>query len=209
MPAHTRVSAVRPLVTSSSPTCGPTNSPCAAPPGVVGFCSAPTPDWTAGRWCGLSDWAGESAHRGWCPGFARWLRPAWRPSSLLRTLLSSTGWVYWTSITVPPVNSTLKCRPLLNRKTPTAKGQQGNRRGEFAIAHERDVFLKCSNSIRAVPLLNRQFGHAAALPYTRLTKPRDTITGEHRVRMPRQCTTAKPRTGPEPKSAGPGRQSGW
>ena len=30
--------------------------------------------------------------------------------------------------------------------------------------------------------------------------PRDTVTAENiEVRMPRQCTTAKPRTGPEPK----------
>ena len=31
--------------------------------------------------------------------------------------------------------------------------------------------------------------------------PRDTITALNiEVRMPRQCTTAKPRTGPEPKA---------
>ena len=37
-------------------------------------------------------------------------------------------------------------------------------------------------------------------PYTRLTRPRDTTTDEKiEVRMPRQWTTAKPRTAPEPK----------
>jgi len=35
-----------------------------------------------------------------------------------------------------------------------------------------------------------------------LTSPRENITAENiEVRMPRQCTTAKPRTGPEPKAS--------
>ena len=39
-------------------------------------------------------------------------------------------------------------------------------------------------------------------PYQRLTRPRENITAENiEVRMPRQCTTAKPRTGPEPKAS--------
>ena len=38
------------------------------------------------------------------------------------------------------------------------------------------------------------------LPYHRLTNARETTTDEYiEVRMPKQCTTAKPRTGPEPK----------
>ncbi len=37
-------------------------------------------------------------------------------------------------------------------------------------------------------------------PYQRLTSPRENITAENMlVRMPRQCTMAKPRTGPVPK----------
>ena len=37
-------------------------------------------------------------------------------------------------------------------------------------------------------------------PYQRLTRPRENTTAENMlVRMPMQCTTAKPRTGPEPK----------
>ena len=37
-------------------------------------------------------------------------------------------------------------------------------------------------------------------PYQRLTRPREKNTEENMlVTMPRQCTTAKPRTGPEPK----------
>src|SRR5437764_510196 len=36
-------------------------------------------------------------------------------------------------------------------------------------------------------------------PYQKFTRPRENITAENmEVRMPRQCTTAKPRTGPEP-----------
>ena len=39
-------------------------------------------------------------------------------------------------------------------------------------------------------------------PYQRLTSPREKTTAENiEVRMPRQCTTAKPRTGPEPKAS--------
>src|SRR6185369_17669269 len=39
-------------------------------------------------------------------------------------------------------------------------------------------------------------------PYQRLTRPREKNTAENMdVRMPRQCTTAKPRTGPEPKAS--------
>ncbi len=39
-------------------------------------------------------------------------------------------------------------------------------------------------------------------PYQRLTRPRENITDDSiEVRMPRQCTTAKPRTGPEPKAS--------
>jgi hypothetical protein len=39
-------------------------------------------------------------------------------------------------------------------------------------------------------------------PYQRFTRPRENITAENiEVRMPRQCTTAKPRTGPEPKAS--------
>ena len=39
-------------------------------------------------------------------------------------------------------------------------------------------------------------------PYHRFTRPRENITAENiEVRMPRQCTTAKPRTGPEPKAS--------
>jgi hypothetical protein len=39
-------------------------------------------------------------------------------------------------------------------------------------------------------------------PYQRLTRPREKNTAENiEVRMPRQCTTAKPRTGPEPKAS--------
>ena len=38
-------------------------------------------------------------------------------------------------------------------------------------------------------------------PYQRLTKPREKNTAENMlVRMPKQCTTAKPRTGPEPNA---------
>ena len=39
-------------------------------------------------------------------------------------------------------------------------------------------------------------------PYQRLTRPREKNTAENMlVRMPMQCTTAKPRTGPEPKAS--------
>ena len=39
-------------------------------------------------------------------------------------------------------------------------------------------------------------------PDQRLTRPRENITAENiEVRMPRQCTTAKPRIGPEPKAS--------
>ena len=39
-------------------------------------------------------------------------------------------------------------------------------------------------------------------PYQRLTRPRENTTAENiEVRMPRQCTMAKPRTGPEPKAS--------
>ena len=39
-------------------------------------------------------------------------------------------------------------------------------------------------------------------PYQRLTKPREKNTAENMlVRMPMQCTTANPRTGPEPKAS--------
>src|SRR5690242_7278258 len=39
-------------------------------------------------------------------------------------------------------------------------------------------------------------------PYQRFTRPRENMTAENiEVRMPRQCTTAKPRTGPEPKAS--------
>ena len=39
-------------------------------------------------------------------------------------------------------------------------------------------------------------------PYQRFTSPRENITAENiDVRMPRQCTTAKPRTGPEPNAS--------
>src|SRR5437899_223356 len=39
-------------------------------------------------------------------------------------------------------------------------------------------------------------------PYQRLTTPRETNTAENiEVRMPRQCTTAKPRTAPEPNTS--------
>ena len=38
-------------------------------------------------------------------------------------------------------------------------------------------------------------------PYQTLTKPREKNTAENMlVKMPKQCTTAKPRTGPEPKA---------
>ncbi len=38
------------------------------------------------------------------------------------------------------------------------------------------------------------------LPYQRFTKPRENTTAENMlVKMPMQCTTANPRTGPEPK----------
>ena len=38
-------------------------------------------------------------------------------------------------------------------------------------------------------------------PYQRLTKPREKNTAENiLVKIPKQCTTAKPRTGPEPKA---------
>jgi len=40
------------------------------------------------------------------------------------------------------------------------------------------------------------------LPYQRFTKPREKNTAENMlVKMPMQCTTAKPRTGPEPKAS--------
>ena len=40
------------------------------------------------------------------------------------------------------------------------------------------------------------------LPYHKFTTPREKNTPENMlVRMPRQCTTAKPRTGPEPKAS--------
>ena len=39
-------------------------------------------------------------------------------------------------------------------------------------------------------------------PYHRFTRPREKNTAENMlVRMPMQCTTAKPRTGPEPKAS--------
>ena len=39
-------------------------------------------------------------------------------------------------------------------------------------------------------------------PYQRFTSPRENMTAENmEVRMPRQCTIAKPRTGPEPKAS--------
>ncbi|MNV64621.1 hypothetical protein D3C71_1572720 [compost metagenome] len=39
-------------------------------------------------------------------------------------------------------------------------------------------------------------------PYQRLTKPREKNTAENMlVKMPMQCTTANPRTGPEPKAS--------
>ena len=39
-------------------------------------------------------------------------------------------------------------------------------------------------------------------PYQRFTSPREKNTAENiEVRMPMQCTTAKPRTGPEPKAS--------
>src|SRR6478609_10222368 len=40
------------------------------------------------------------------------------------------------------------------------------------------------------------------LPYQKLTKPREKNTAENiEVTMPMQCTTAKPRIGPEPKAS--------
>ena len=39
-------------------------------------------------------------------------------------------------------------------------------------------------------------------PYQKLTMPREKNTAENiEVRMPITCTTAKPRTGPEPKAS--------
>ena len=39
-------------------------------------------------------------------------------------------------------------------------------------------------------------------PYQKFTMPREKNTAENiEVTMPRQCTTAKPRTGPEPKAS--------
>ena len=39
-------------------------------------------------------------------------------------------------------------------------------------------------------------------PYHRLTTPREKNTPENMlVKMPKQCTTANPRTGPEPKAS--------
>src|SRR6186713_566393 len=85
------------------------------------------------------------------------------------------------------------------------------------MAHERDVAVDAEEFHRQYSVqasaagLVAPFGrHTCPIdtafnffcrPYQRLTRPREKTTAENiEVRMPRQCTTAKPRTGPDPKA---------
>src|SRR5690606_18122889 len=126
-----------------------------------------------------------------------------------------------TSITVPPVNSTDRCSPRWNRKN-TASAKVTNemmfstsawrmngmvlwmRKNSMALV--LDLYLPSATAVPSV--LGR---HTVPIdtdlsfffwPYQKFTRPREKNTAENiEVTMPMQCTTAKPRTGPEPKAS--------
>src|SRR6185295_16135037 len=124
-------------------------------------------------------------------------------------------------MTVPPVNSIEKCRPRVTRKKTAAKKVSADTMLKINACRMNGMSRRMrKNSIRRllwtggwarrgqdsteagtlapgfqtwpIETLFRRF----CRPYQKLTRPRENITAENiEVRMPRQWTIAKPRTG--------------
>src|SRR5207249_6877424 len=105
------------------------------------------------------------------------------------------------------------------RREEDHRGEEGHRRDDVEhqrMPHERDVAADSEELHALGPYALGADGSASGFhtwpidtafsffcrPYHRFTRPRENITAENiDVRMPSTCTTAKPRTGPEPKAS--------
>src|SRR6185369_11157561 len=98
------------------------------------------------------------------------------------------------------------------------EGQRRNHVEDQRMAHEGDVFTDAEKFHVVLLIYYLALAEAWApgthtvpmdsdcsfflRPYHRFTTPRETKTAENmEVRIPRLCTTAKPRTGPEPNTS--------